>query len=183
MPAPPGPPPIVAAVYCGPPGGAPSETTAWGRSHFFRPTPGLSYPNPSPAVAAASSSTPIVCMELLQLPDSSRPARGPSFRSDDRGERFIKHPDFHCDRLGHGRVKAHLLKLQRWASRPIFQPVRADSAGPRPRRITSQIQPLRRTCVPVTVPDGGAAATLGDCLPDLRLMTLSDYDRAFLSLP
>src|SRR4051812_35192880 len=104
--APPGPPPMFAAVYCGPPGGAEwLETTAWGRSHFLSPTPGLSYPNPSPAVAAASSSIPIVCMELLQLPRSKPEGPGPWLPTRRPGENAC-HPDFHCDRLGHGRVEA-----------------------------------------------------------------------------
>src|SRR5208337_1015261 len=130
MPAPPGPPPIVAAVYCGPPGGAASETTAWGRSHFFRPTPGLSYPNPSPAVAAASSSTPIVCMELLQLPRST--AAGPRRLASDptTGENAC-HPDYHCDRLRHGRVENSLdWKGCRWSldrfSKGSFEPAPPD---------------------------------------------------------
>ena len=93
----------------------PFETTACGRSHFFRPTPGSAYPNPSPAVAAASSSTPIVCMELLQLPRAV-PVGSGALRAEPTIGENAYHPDFPCDRIGHGRVEAFRAGIARWST-------------------------------------------------------------------
>src|SRR3954451_7139292 len=175
MSIPPGPPPMVAAVYWGPPGGgAFCEITAWGRSHFLRPTPGLSYPNPSPAVAAASSSTPIVCMELLQLPRPKTVGPRPGHPTRRPGENAC-HPDFHCDRLGHGRVEA----LDSWnhvAGRLDRSSNQIESTRPEPDH-GLDVRPIRHAwLLPAS---SGVGRPAGDRLPDLRLLTPSVYDRAF----